>query len=70
METEKEIQEAISELAGTRTVVAIAHRLSTIKRADIILVLEEGKIVQQGKHSELIKQEGLYSRLSNANKSD
>jgi ABC-type multidrug transport system fused ATPase/permease subunit len=64
METEKEIQKAINDLSGTRTVVAIAHRLSTIQKADIILVLEDGRIVQQGSHDELIEQEGLYRRLN------
>lgn len=64
VETEKEIQKAIADLAGTRTIIAIAHRLSTIRNADIILVLEEGRIVQQGNHESLINEEGLYRRLS------
>lgn len=62
--TEREIQKAISDLAGTRTIVAIAHRLSTIQNADLILVLEDGKIVQRGTHKELLGQEGLYRRLN------
>lgn len=66
VETETQIQQAIQELAGTRTIVAIAHRLSTIQNADIILVFEDGKIVQQGTHDELLAQEGLYRRLCRA----
>lgn len=64
VETEKEIQKAIANLAGKRTIIAIAHRLSTIQNADLILVLEDGQIVQSGTHKELIDEEGLYKRLN------
>jgi subfamily B ATP-binding cassette protein MsbA len=63
-ESEMLVQEAIENLMKDRTTFVIAHRLSTIRNADRILVLDKGKIVQQGKHDELIKeQNGIYSRL-------
>ena len=63
VETEAKIQQAIQELTGSRTIIVIAHRLSTIKRADQILVLEDGRIVERGTHDDLIKQKGLYHEL-------
>jgi ATP-binding cassette, subfamily B, bacterial len=63
VETEADIQEAILELSGTKTIFAIAHRLSTVRKADVILVLENGRIVQQGNHDTLIAQEGIYRRM-------
>jgi ATP-binding cassette subfamily B protein len=50
-------------MRGNRTIIAIAHRLSTIRSADIILVLSDGKIVQQGSHEDLIREEGMYRNL-------
>ena len=63
VKTEADIQRAIMELAGTRTIVVIAHRLSTVRRADRIIVFEEGRIVQEGPHKELIEVPGLYRDL-------
>ncbi len=62
-ETEAEIQAAIEQIAGKRTMIVIAHRLSTVIKADQILVLDEGRVVQRGTHAELIAQEGLYRSL-------
>ncbi len=62
-ESEALVQEAIDRLMKGRTVFVIAHRLSTIQNADKIVVLDDGKIVQMGKHGNLIRQEGLYKRL-------
>ena len=63
-ESEKLVQEALDRLTSTRTTIAIAHRLSTIKNADEICVMHEGRIVERGKHEELLKIEGYYKKLN------
>ena len=63
-ESEKLVQEALDRLTGSRTTIAIAHRLSTIKNADEICVMHEGKIVERGKHEELIALNGYYKKLN------
>jgi ATP-binding cassette subfamily B protein len=62
-QTERLIQEALDNLMEGRTTFVIAHRLSTVRRADMILVMDKGSIVQQGTHSELLKQGGLYKEI-------
>ena len=63
-ESEKLVQEALDRLTSTRTTIAIAHRLSTIKNADEICVMHEGKIVERGRHDELIALDGYYKKLN------
>lgn len=65
-ENEYEIMAAIEELSKGNTVISIAHRLSTVRKADQILVIDDGKLVQEGKHNDLINQEGIYSAFINA----
>jgi len=63
-QTERDVQAAMSELKEGRTTIVIAHRLSTVRNADRILVFERGAIVEQGRHADLVQQDGLYAKLN------
>jgi len=63
-ESEKYIQEAWEEVKKNRTTFVIAHRLSTIRKADLILVVEKGRIIEEGDHQELVEKGGVYQKLS------
>ncbi len=62
--SEREVQAAVDQLAKTRTTVIVAHRLATVKKADRIVVFEDGKIVAQGTHDSLVSEGGLYAELA------
>ena len=64
VETEQQIQSAITGISGSCTIIAIAHRLSTIRNADQILVIENGRITEQGTHTELVSLGGSYARMN------
>lgn len=62
-ENEKELTEAIENLTRQKTIIMIAHRLKTVRNADQILVIDKGRIVQKGKHDELVAQDGIYKNF-------
>lgn len=63
VQTEKQIQKAIKNITGKRTIIAIAHRLSTIKDADLILVIKHGEVVERGNHEQLMALQGVYYQM-------
>ncbi len=62
-EVEAAIQESLAELMGGKTVIAIAHRLSTIARMERLLVMDRGRVIETGSHTELLARRGLYADL-------
>ena len=62
-ESERLIQDALHQLQAQCTSIVVAHRLSTIESADLILVIDQGRIVEQGSHQELLEKSGIYAQL-------
>lgn len=62
-ESEKWVQDALDRLMENRTAIMVAHRLSTVNQADKIVVLQDGQIVEQGTHNELIAKKGIYDNM-------
>lgn len=62
-ESERQVQASLERLMDGRTTLVIAHRLSTVQKADVIVVLDRGRIVEMGKHADLLEQDGLYASL-------
>ncbi|MBR0099219.1 MAG: ATP-binding cassette domain-containing protein, partial [Treponema sp.] len=67
-ENERDLMEAVRELTREKTVIMIAHRLKTVRNADQIIVLDKGRIAEQGKHDELMKMNGIYARFIDSRK--
>ncbi|MCB1893076.1 MAG: ABC transporter, partial [Rhodocyclaceae bacterium] len=63
-ESERLVQAALEKLMKDRTTLVIAHRLATVQRADRIVVMDKGRIVETGSHAELVRQDGLYAHLA------
>jgi ATP-binding cassette subfamily B protein len=63
-ESERAVQEAVDQLSEGRTTLIVAHRLATVKQADRIIVMDQGEIVAQGRHDDLVAEDGLYARLA------
>lgn len=62
-ESERAVQNALDELMKGRTTISIAHRFSTIQNADVIVVMDQGRMVETGRHSELVQRDGIYRKL-------